>query len=467
MRHIHPRAAILISLILCDLLGLNLALAGSYWLLYEREIAHTFKQPDLAQHAAISLLLLNPISLALFGVNRLYSLKRGTSRVDEAYTIFVTVTIIALVASLIASLVGLRFTTTNLLAAWLSAVVLIIALRNLQREVVYRLRQRGFDRARTLIVGSGPLGQMIARTLQQAPHLGYDIQGFLSEDEPIGTHHHHIPVLGRPRDIRRVVQTLQISEVLVCLRGLDANLVLELVAACEDLPVAIKIYPDTFQIITNNEISLGDLGGLPLMSIKSSPLDLRWNRALKRAIDLLGASIGLILLSPLMLLLAILIKLDSEGPAFFVQERVGLNGKPFYMIKFRSMRPDAERIARWTTANDDRRTRMGEFMRPRSLDELPQLINVLLGDMSLVGPRPEQPLFVEQFRQQIPHYMRRHKEKAGMTGWAQVNGLRGDTSIEERVRYDLYYVENWSVLFDIKIIVRQLFSLFRKGVNAH
>lgn len=463
----NPRTAMLISLIVCDLLGLNLAFAGSYWLLYEREIATTFKQPDLAQHAAIFLALLNPISLALFGANRLYSLKRGTSRVDEAYTIFVTVTIIALVASLIASLVGLRFTTTNLLVAWLSAVTLIVALRNLHREIVYRLRRRGFDRARTLIVGSNPLGQMIARTLRHAPHLGYDIQGFLSEDEPIGTQHDGVPVLGHPRDIRRVVQTLHINEVLVCLRGIDATMVLELVAACEDLPVAIKIYPDTFQIITNNEISLGDLGGLPLMSIKSSPLDLRWNRALKRAIDLIGALFGLIVLSPLMLLLAILIKLESDGPAFFVQERVGLNGKPFYIIKFRSMLRDAEQISRWTRPGDTRRTRMGEFMRPRSLDELPQLINVLLGDMSLVGPRPEQPLFVEQFRQQIPHYMRRHKEKAGMTGWAQVNGLRGDTSIEERVRYDLYYVENWSVLFDIKIIVRQLVSLFRKGQNAY
>jgi lipopolysaccharide/colanic/teichoic acid biosynthesis glycosyltransferase len=172
-------------------------------------------------------------------------------------------------------------------------------------------------------------------------------------------------------------------------------------------------------------------------------------------------------LSPLLVLLALLVKLDSHGPAFFVQERVGVNGQPFPMIKFRSMRTDAEEIARWTTPDDPRKTRLGNFIRRWSLDELPQLINVFLGDMSLVGPRPEQPIFVEQFRRQIPHYMRRYKEKAGMTGWAQVNGLRGDTSIEERVRYDLYYVENWSVLFDIKIIARQLVTLFRNHTNAY
>lgn len=462
-----PLAIIRMSLIACDLIGLNLAFAGSYAWLYANEIAPTFDQPHLWERAALFVPLFNLAGLALFAVNRLYSIKRGASRVDEAYKIFVTVTVTSLVASVIATLVGLRFTTTNLIVAWVSAVALVVLLRNLQRTILHAARRRGFDRAPTLIIGSGPLGQMIARTVMAAPHLGYDVQGFLSNDEPIGTIHNSVPVLGKLRDIRRVVQTLGISEVLVCLRGIESDLVLELVAACEDLPVAIKIYPDTFQIITNNEISLGDLGGMPLMSVKNSPLDLRWNRGLKRALDLAGATVGLIFLSPLMLLLAILVKLDSHGPAFFVQERVGLNGEPFQMIKFRSMRPDAERIARWTTPDDARKTRLGNFIRRWSLDELPQLINVLLGEMSLVGPRPEQPIFVEQFRQQIPHYMRRHKEKAGMTGWAQVNGLRGDTSIEERVRYDLYYVENWSVLFDIKIIVRQIATLFRKGNNAY
>jgi Undecaprenyl-phosphate glucose phosphotransferase len=308
---------------------------------------------------------------------------------------------------------------------------------------------------------------MIAETLNSARHLGYDVQGFLSDSEPTGTLHHGVPVLGRRHDLGRVVRACRISEVLVCVSNIESHEVLELVGQVEGEQVSIKIYPDTFQIITNNELSIGDLGGLPLVSIKRSPLDLRWNRFLKRALDLAGSLVGLIFLSPFLLMLAVLVKIDSHGPAFFVQERVGVNGHPFPMIKFRSMRTDAEKLARWTTPDDPRKTRLGSFIRRFSLDELPQLINVFLGDMSLVGPRPEQPVFVEQFRQQIPHYMRRHKEKAGMTGWAQVNGLRGDTSIEERVRYDLYYVENWSVLFDIKIIARQVVTLFRKGNNAY
>jgi exopolysaccharide biosynthesis polyprenyl glycosylphosphotransferase len=463
----YSRFWLIISLIVCDAIGINLGFIGSYWLLYQSEIAPVYQTPR-AEDVALFLVLLNIACAIIFLANGLYVFKRGVSRIDEAYKIFVVGTIVTLVASVIATLSGLRFTTLNLIYGWLAATALVVLLRNLHRSIVYRLRIKGFDRAPTLIIGSGPAGQMIAEMISGAPHLGYDVKGYLSESERIGTMHHGVPVLGSLRDIRRAVQTLHIGEVLVTLSGIDQHAVLEMVAACEDLPVAIKIYPDTFQIITNNEVSLGDLGGLPLMSIKSSPLDRGWNRFLKRALDLFGAACGLIFLSPMLLLTAILVKIDSHGPAFFVQERVGMNGDPFPMIKFRSMRADSEaRGPGWTTADDPRKTRLGQFIRRFSIDELPQLINVLLGDMSLVGPRPEQPYFVEQFRQSIPHYMRRHKEKAGMTGWAQVNGLRGDTSIEDRTRYDLYYVENWSILFDLKIIIRQLVTVFRKGNNAY
>ena len=462
----YTRFWIIGTLLLSDVIGVNLGFVGSYALLYRREIATTWQSSAL-QQAPLCVALLNLACAVIFISNRLYTFKRGASRFDEAYKLFVALTIATLVASVLASLTGVPFTATNLVAAWLCSVAFVVLLRNIHRSLVHILRKRGFDRARTLIVGSGPTAQMIAKTVMSASHLGYDVEGFLSDTEPVGITHNTVPVLGPLRDIRRVVRTCKISEVLVCLSGVDSHVVLELVASCEAEPVAIKVYPDTFQIITNNEVSIGDLGGLPLMSIKSSPLDLRWNRFLKRALDLLGSLCGLVALSPLLLALALAVKLDSHGPAFFVQERVGVNGQPFPMIKFRSMRVDAEKHARWTTADDPRKTRLGTFIRRWSLDELPQLINVFMGDMSLVGPRPEQPVFVERFRREIPHYMRRHKEKAGMTGWAQVSGLRGDTSIEERVRYDLYYVENWSVLFDIKIIARQIVTLFRKDNNAY
>jgi exopolysaccharide biosynthesis polyprenyl glycosylphosphotransferase len=210
-----------------------------------------------------------------------------------------------------------------------------------------------------------------------------------------------------------------------------------------------------------SEVSIGDLGGLPLLTIRDIALQ-GWKLTFKRIVDLIGTAVGLVVLSPLMMLVALLVKLDSPGPVFYAQERMGLDARPFWMLKFRSMLRDAESQTGpvWATEDDPRRTKIGAFIRRFSVDELPQLINVLLGEMSLVGPRPERPVFVEQFRQSIPRYMDRHREKAGITGWAQVNGLRGDTSIAERTKYDLWYTENWSLLLDFKIILRTLIRVF-------
>ena len=213
-----------------------------------------------------------------------------------------------------------------------------------------------------------------------------------------------------------------------------------------------------FQYITE-AATIDDLGGLPLLSVRDFALR-GYMLVFKRLIDIIGALVGLVILSPLMLLTAIIVKLESSGPAFFVQERMGLDGRPISMIKFRSMRATAEaENPGWTVENDPRRTRIGTFLRRVNLDELPQLINVLFGEMSLVGPRPEQAYYVGQFRKAIPHYMQRHQLPAGMTGWAQVNGLRGDTSIIERTKFDLWYIENWSLALDLTIIVRTLWQM--------
>ena len=208
------------------------------------------------------------------------------------------------------------------------------------------------------------------------------------------------------------------------------------------------------------EVSISDLAGMPLLTVRDVALR-GWHLALKRAVDIVGSALGLIFLSPLMMLAAVLIKLESPCPVFYIQERMGLDARPFPMIKFRSMRADAEASGPgWTTPDDPRRTRLGAFIRRFSVDELPQLINVLVGDMSLVGPRPERPVYVEQLRQSIPRYMDRHREKAGLTGWAQVNGLRGDTSIAERTKYDLWYIENWSLALDFRILLRTVARVF-------
>ncbi|MFP4322716.1 MAG: exopolysaccharide biosynthesis polyprenyl glycosylphosphotransferase, partial [Anaerolineales bacterium] len=228
----------------------------------------------------------------------------------------------------------------------------------------------------------------------------------------------------------------------------------------------IKIYPDNFAFIAGT-LTVDDLIGIPLLSVRDVALR-GWKLSLKRMVDIAGAAFGLVVLSPIMLLIALLIWLQDRGPVFFTQERVGLDGRPFPMLKFRTMVVDAEQRAQWTTANDSRVTRVGQFIRPRNLDELPQLVNVLFGHMSLVGPRPEQVAFVEEFRKKYPRYGERHREKAGMTGWAQVNGYRGDTSIQERLRADLYYVENWSLWLDFKIIIRTVWqTLSGRSPNAY
>jgi Undecaprenyl-phosphate glucose phosphotransferase len=227
-----------------------------------------------------------------------------------------------------------------------------------------------------------------------------------------------------------------------------------------DSTVAVRLVPDLTQAFRLNP-NVEDFDGMPVVLVTESP-EQGWNAVIKRVFDLACSGLGLIVLSPLLLLLAILVRMDSPGPVFYAQERVGLNGRRFRMYKFRSMRVDAEAGGPgWTVKDDPRRTRLGTTLRRLSLDELPQLWNVFIGDMSLVGPRPEQPQFVEEFRGSIPRYMLRHHMKAGVTGWAQVNGLRGDTPLEDRIRYDLYYLQNWSLWFDVRILFLTVARVFK------
>jgi Undecaprenyl-phosphate glucose phosphotransferase len=261
-----------------------------------------------------------------------------------------------------------------------------------------------------------------------------------------------VPMLGGMDDIHAIIERERVDEVIIAIPEASSEDLLHVISMCDRSTIGIKVVPDMFQIMAG-QMSIGELSGLPLLNMRDVALR-GWKLTLKRAIDIVGSTIGLILGAPFFFLMALLVKLDSAGPALFSQERMGLDGKRFHVIKFRTMRSDAEKSGpQWTQKDDPRRTRLGGFLRRTNVDELPQLINVLLGDMSLVGPRPEQPYYVERFRASIPRYMERHREKAGLTGWAQVNGLRGDTSIEERTKYDIWYIENWSVWLDVKIIL--------------
>jgi Undecaprenyl-phosphate glucose phosphotransferase len=259
-------------------------------------------------------------------------------------------------------------------------------------------------------------------------------------------------VLGKLPDVRRVVEREEIHEVYVVLPADRQKEQSDLLDTLADSSVDLRVVPDLVGRMSLNA-GIEELNGLPVILLSQTPL-LGWNRIVKRMMDIACGLVALLVFSPLMALIAVLVKLSSRGPVFYAQERMGLDGVRFEMYKFRSMRVDAETEsgAVWASPEDDRRTGLGVLLRKTSLDELPQLFNVLRGDMSLVGPRPERPVFVENFRQSVPGYMLRHKMKSGMTGWAQVNGWRGDTSIDRRIEYDLYYIENWSLALDIKIM---------------
>ncbi len=405
--------------------------------------------------------------LTSFLFTRLYHLKRGVSRLDVLTSLVAAASIGILLTSAFTSLLyknELDYPRLMLVYSWVLTILLVGMGRLAHDALESRLRARGVAAYNTLIVGTGEVGRMILNKIRQSPALGYRVIGFVDES-PAQTEVMGVPVLGTTENLPQLIDQHAIDQVIIAMPERSHQELLEIIALCQRGRTEIKVFPDVFQIIAS-EMSIGDLNGLPLLTVRDIALR-GWKLTLKRAMDIVGSALALIFLSPLMLLVAVLIKLESPGPVFYVQERVGLDGKPFQLLKFRTMRQDAEANGPgWTVANDPRRTRLGKILRRYSIDELPQFINVLIGEMSLVGPRPERPVYVEQFRQAIPRYMERHREKAGITGWAQVNGLRGDTSIVERTKYDLWYIENWSLWLDIKILLRTLVH-FAKDENAY
>jgi Undecaprenyl-phosphate glucose phosphotransferase len=396
------------------------------------------------------------VSYLIAGMN---SLPRGVSRIDESFKMLSATSIgvfVAYVTNLLAPQFGLPdvvLDTSLLIGGWVLVLFWSILFRVVYRSLLSQLRRRGVDTRRVLIVGALEPGQLVYRSITRDDSLGYRVVGFASDIVP-ESGISSVPILGNFDDIGDIIKAQQVDLVIVALSGRASHELFDIIMRAEDAHVEVKLYPDAFTLITNNVVSENEVAGLPLLNVRNGALANPLNQALKRLFDVAFASLVLLVAAPLMMLIAVLIKLESTGPAFFVQPRVGIDGIPFPTIKFRTMRVDAPDLASWTTKDDPRKTRTGTFLRRTSLDELPNFINVIRGEMSVVGPRPEQVLWVERFSQEIPYYMRRHQQKAGITGWAQANGLRGDTSIEDRTRYDLYYVENWSLLFDIKICIK-------------
>ncbi len=406
-----------------------------------------------------------PILLLAFAAYGLYQPRHLMGFVDQLLRLL-TAVLVGLVATVAVSSFVVRGWPdySRLLLGYLWVACTAVAGAGRLAWIIWRdrLARRGIAVRTALVVGAGAAGLRVARHFQQTPQLGYRVIGFLDEDLPAGSHPMAgAPVVGRLQDFDAALARLRPDELVLADPSLSNQELLGIVNRCEGQPVTIRIFPDIFQMLVS-EASVTNFQGLTLVGIRATELQ-AWQRTLKRWFDIIFSLAVLTVSSPMMLLIALLVRLDSPGPVFHVQERVGQDGKRFHMIKFRSMVQDAEaRSGRfWTVQDDPRRTRVGRWLRRFSLDEWPNFINVLIGDMSVVGPRAERPMFVAQFSETVPDYLKRLREKAGITGWAQVNGLRGDVPIEERTKYDLYYVDNWSLWLDIKIIIRTALQLPR------
>jgi exopolysaccharide biosynthesis polyprenyl glycosylphosphotransferase len=459
------RTAFAVTLALTDAIMAGLALYLAYWL------RRWIPWPEQAQNVGpfldyTSLLLTHVLSIvAVFAFSGLYRVARTTSRIDEFYSVFKGTVVGTLMGVALSSLLfknsslEMDYSRGMVLYGWALTIVFVTIGRVLNAYVRFQLRRRGWGCDRLLIVGTTDVGRMVYQKIQSNPGLGYKVTGFVTTDGATGEVPVGAEILGHANELAPLIDAYEVDEVIIALPEATHQDILMLLSECERGQVTIKVFPDVFQIMAS-PVGIGDLGGLPLVTVRDIALR-GWRRLAKRVMDIAGAAFGLVVLSPLMMLLAVLIKLDSRGPVFYAQDRMGLDARPFKMLKFRSMQKNAEADGPgWTVEEDPRITRLGRIIRRINVDELPQLINVLLGEMSLVGPRPERPVYVNQFRRSIPRYMDRHWEKAGMTGWAQVNGLRGDTSIAERTKYDLWYIENWSLLLDAKILLRTVLAVF-------
>jgi Undecaprenyl-phosphate glucose phosphotransferase len=446
-----------LSLVLVDALMSLLAFFAAYMIRRFTSDVDIGPFADYLLPAAIQTVTI----LIVFFFYKFYHRRHAALLIDEVYRVFGAITVATLITVAFISFAlrdTLQYQRSMIVLAWAASLVTITLGRSVHGRVQRVLQRRNIGAERVLIVGTGEVGRMILQKVQYTPNLGYSVVGFVDSNSGI-TSVMGLPVLGAIEDLPHIIEKQEVREVIIGLPEATHEELVGIVSRCERERVSIRVFPDVFQIMAS-EVTISDLGGLPLLTIRDVALR-GWKLTLKRIVDIIFSSLFLLFFSPLMMLTALAIKLDSPGPVFFVQERMGLDAKPFRMLKFRSMRRDAEAHGPgWTTKDDVRRTRVGAFIRRTSLDEFPQFINVLMGDMSIVGPRPEQPTYVEQFRQSIPRYMERHREKAGVTGWAQINGLRGDTSIAERTKYDLWYIENWSLWLDFKIILRTAFRTF-------
>ncbi len=444
---------LLSGLFISDMLVLSASWLLAYWIRFNWDLIPIERGvPPLEPYLRI-LPYAVVVWAAVFKALGLYLPRRGASLIYEFRDLLKASTFSTMILILITFFVrDYSYSRVVMVYFWFLNVLLLWVSRSALRELLRVLRRRGYNLRHALIVGGGETGRRVAERIAENAWAGLRAKGFLSDDHQVGEAVAGVPVLGPVSGLKEAVRQYDVDQVFVALPLREHEKMAQILDDLADDTADIRIVPDLYEYVTLNA-SVDDFDGIPIVSLSESPL-YGWNRILKRIADIGVSSALLVAAGPLMGFIALLVKATSPGPIFYRQERISLGGEAFTMLKFRTMREDAEAGTgpKWADADDPRRTRMGAFLRRTSLDELPQFWNVLKGEMSIVGPRPERPVFIEEFRKTVPRYMLRHKMKAGITGWAQVNGWRGNTSLEKRIEYDLYYIENWSLAFDLKIM---------------
>ena len=449
--------------VISDAIAIEASFLFSYWLRFFSALTNyipiSYGLPPLEAYIKSSIVVI-PVWCWLFQTRNMYIPRRITSFSDEFFAI-VRLVILGMLVVMAGTFFYRSFSYSRIVF-WIlgfSAVMFIAIGRYFLMKFEQAWYAHGNDLKRVIVVGTSSIANKIFESLATHRSLGYEALGYCSVQRKSKNTKKHIQYLGTITAVPALVKTHDIDVVLIAFTEEEHSLLHNLVRDCQGLNVEMMMVPDILELMTS-QVQIKHIEGIPFLGIKSPTLS-TWNLIVKRIFDLLFASFILLLASPIILLIAILTKLDSKGQIFYLQKRVGLDGEIFKVIKFRSMRTDAEQSTGpvWSQKDDPRTTRLGRFLRRFSLDEIPQFLNVIKGDMSIVGPRPERPHFVEKFKKQVPRYLERHRTKTGMTGWAQVNGLRGNAPIAERTKYDIYYIEHWSLVFDLKIIFKTVHTV--------
>lgn len=413
-----------------------------------------------------ALIIIIPLFLILYEFFELYTPKRISGRRSEIANISKANTIGVLIVTLALYLGGKNmnmhhFSRRLVIIFYILTNVLMVFERGFIRSFLMSIRTKGYNQKHVLLIGYSRAAEGYIDRVKQNPEWGYNIRGILDDHKERGYCYNGVKVIGTISNLHMILEMNVLDEIAITLSIKEYEHLEAIVNDCEKSGVHTKFIPDYNNFIPTIPY-IEDLQGLPVINIRHVPLTELHNAYIKRIVDIFGALFGIIVFSPVMIVTAILVKLTDSGPIIYAQERVGLHNKPFKMYKFRSMavQKPSEEKSKWTTPNDPRVTAVGRFIRKTSIDEMPQFFNILSGNMSLVGPRPERPFYVEKFREEIPHYMIKHQVRPGLTGWAQVNGFRGDTSIQKRIDHDLYYIENWTLGFDFKIMFLTIFKGF-------